>query len=110
MALRSDNKWEKKYHFDELNIGESVEVCGVESNIRSAASMWGTRYGVWLQVTRIDDGYCRVTRLEAPVKYRQKQLTKHEQVCERLDAIANLLRLVLEKLNGQTTNSDHSKD
>lgn len=104
MALLSDNKWEKKYNFDELNVGESVECIGVESNIRSAASMWGTRYGIWLQVNKIDDGVFRITRMAAPLQPRQKRLHRIERIEQRLDAMTNLLRLILEKLNGNNPN------
>lgn len=100
MSLQSDGTWHNKYRFNELEIGESMEVCGIEQNIRSAASAWGTRYGVWLQVSRIDDGYCKVTRISEPIHARKKELTKHEQLCERMDAMAQLLRLILDKLNG----------
>jgi hypothetical protein len=103
MSLQSDGTWHNKYHFQDLEIGESMEVCGIEQNIRSAASMYGTRYGIWLQCSRIDDGYIKVTRIENPIRQRTIRLSKHEQLCERLDAVAQLLRLVLEKLNGHDT-------
>ena len=104
MALRSDNLYEKKYTFDELDIGESMEVTGIEGNIRSAATMWGTRYSIWLQVSKIDDGIMRVTRIEAPLRLKQKKLHRFEQLEQRLDAMASLLRIILEKLNGHDTN------
>ncbi len=101
--LDETGEWHNKYHFQDLEIGESMEVCGVEQNIRSAASMYGTRYGIWLQCSRIDDGYVKVTRIETPLRPRTKTLSRHDRVVERLDAIATLLRLVLEKLNGRDT-------
>ncbi len=98
-ALSDDGTWHNKYHFQDLAIGESMEVCGVEQNIRSAASMYGTRYGIWLQCSRIDDGYVKVTRIETPLRFRKRILSRHDRMLERLDAMAELLRLILEKLN-----------
>lgn len=100
MALKPDGTWHNKYHFQDLEIGESMEVCGIEQNIRSAASEWGTKYGIWLQCSKIDDGYVKVTRISTPLRTRVSPgISKHQQLCERLDAVAKLLRLILEKLN-----------
>lgn len=101
MASLSDNWGTKKYDFNTLAIGESMEVIGNEGNIRSAASNWGTRYGVWLQVQKIDDGVMRVTRYDSPIN--SKRLSQYERMEQRLDAMASLLRLILEKLNGHDT-------
>lgn len=94
---QSNITWGKSYEFNKLEVGESVEVVGIEGNIRSAASNWGTRYGVWLRVEKIDDGVVRVTRYDSPIS--QKKLSQYERLEARLDAVATLLRLVLEKLN-----------
>lgn len=94
-----DGLWEKKYHYEELKIGESIEVTGVEGNIRSAATMWGTRYGIWLQVAKIDDGVMRVTRIEAPLRERKKKITRDALLDAKLDAIVSLQRLILERLD-----------
>jgi len=98
MPLTTDGTWHNKYHFQDLEIGESIEVCGVEQNIRSAASMYGTRYGIWLQCSRIDDGYTKVTRVESPIRPRKRTQSKTDRLVERLDAMASLLRLILERL------------
>jgi hypothetical protein len=100
-SLSVDGTWHNKYHFQDLEIGESMEVCGVEQNIRSAASMYGTRYGVWLQCTKIDDGYTKVTRIESPIRPRKQETSRHDRLVERMDAMAELLRLILKKLNDQ---------
>lgn len=97
--MAADNWGTKKYYFNELEVGESMEVVGIEGNIRTAASNWGTRYGVWLQVEKIDDGVMKVTRIDEPIS--PKRLSQYERLEERMDAMASLLRLVLEKLNGR---------
>jgi hypothetical protein len=68
MAAEKSN--EQRYPFNSLAIGESIVITGVEGNIRSAASMWGRRYGVWLSTERIDDGVVKVTRIPVPVSRR----------------------------------------
>lgn len=95
---RSKDGWTKTYRFDELDIGESVEITGVEGNIRSAASMWGTRYSIWLQVKKIDDGRMMVTRLEAAAPNRRKKpLPLRELLYEMTKLMLEIKRLIEEK-------------
>lgn len=72
MTVGRSSYWETVYPFQGLQIGESVEVTGIEGNVRSAASMWGTRYGIWLQVNKIDDGFMKVTRIAEPKNIKRK--------------------------------------
>ena len=106
MALRFDNTWSTKYPFDGLQIGESVEVVGVEGNIRSSASMWGTRYGIWLQCEKIDDGRIKVTRIDTPVNYKKKK--RIDRLEEKIDMLAGLLLKIHEQLkNGYDQTGPH---
>ena len=97
MSINKSGIFPKKYSYDQLEIGESMEVTGIEGNIRSAASMWGTRFGIWLSVTKIDDGIMKVTRVNLPRLDKHSRMDKLEK---RVDAISDLLRLVLN-LNSQ---------
>jgi len=100
--LQADNRYGKKYYFDHLEIGESMFVAGRASNIATAASTWGTRYGIWLRVKRVEDGAV-VTRLDGPIRRRavetpdRKQLRSVEDSLDELkDAIRALTMLVLQ--------------
>ena len=69
--LTRDGLFKAKYHFKDLTIGESMRVMGKPGNIRSAACMQGTRYGLWLRVRGISANEVEVTRLAAPPSVRR---------------------------------------
>lgn len=98
MGAETSNGWKKVYPFEELEIGESLEVTGIEGNIRSAASMWGTRYGIWLQVTKIDDGVMKVTRFSAPSPTNRKRKKTLKETLEIMtELLLEIKELVKEK-------------
>ncbi len=90
MVLPS-GKFEQKYPFDELEIGESITITGIEGNIRSAASMWGRRYGVWLTTEHVDDGVVKVTRIPVPLERRNFRHME-EIMTSMLSLLADLQR------------------
>lgn len=78
--------------------GESMIIHGDGRLIRTAASMWGTRFGVWFSVNMEDGGY-RITRLDAPPK---KRLTRDLRLEERMDRMEDALRfnsIMLSKIH-----------
>ncbi len=94
-----DGLFVKKYHWEDLAIGESVFEQGNGNSIRSTACMWGTRYGVWLGVNKTDGGFL-VTRYAEPrfPKRRVRPVavkTLEEQLKQHHDALRALTLLVL---------------
>lgn len=92
---RSDNDtpWGSKYDFAELEIGQSKLITGNEGNIRSAASMWGTRYGIWFTVSRVDDGVVKVTRVARAFSPKRDRIeTALRSIAESLIEIKEMLK------------------
>jgi hypothetical protein len=92
-------EWDNKYNFQDLSIGESKEVTGIEGNIRSSATMWGTRYGIWLQCEKIDDGRIKVTRVPEPISWNKKE--RIDKLEHKVDSLAGLMFRVLDELKKQ---------
>lgn len=88
-----------KYHFEELEIGESKTYICEEVNehaLRQAATNWGTRYGFWLSVVKADDGYM-VTRLEGPpTRKKVRNLLLQERMKRMEDGIRFLSVMVVQ--------------
>ncbi len=82
--------FKRKYDFQTLDIGETQFFHGKIERIRSAASMWGTRYGVWLKVTRVPNG-ADVTRVESSFSTQRKV---HVGINERLKRIEDGIRFL----------------
>jgi hypothetical protein len=83
--------WKRKYYFDELEMGESIEIEGKYSTIYHSAYNWGVRYGVHLRVTRTASG-ARITRVDAPTHNRKPKTTATQT--ERLQKLEDALRFV----------------
>lgn len=67
--------FQSRYFFRELAIGEEVVIGperATESQVRTAATQMGTRYGVWLQARKCPEGI-RVTRVESAPAHTKKK-------------------------------------
>lgn len=77
----SDTFFQKKYPFDELTeVGDSMVLPKdqvKEGNLRSAAAMWGTRYGKWLRVAKLADEAFKVTMVADPPRQHKKVRPQH---------------------------------
>ena len=69
----NDLRQHNKYGFQDLAIEESMYVPGDPSNIRSAAAMWGTRYGIWLSTRKADGKGLHVTRIADPPRQPKRK-------------------------------------
>lgn len=91
-----DGFWNKKYHFETLDIGEHLYIEGGRlKNIRTACSDWGRRYGIWLRAT--EEGKTKsnkprflVTRLTCqPVR---KYITREKKFEKQVDEVKQGLK------------------
>ena len=93
-------KFVPKYHFADLDVGESMVVVGNWTNIRSAAAAWGRRYGVWLSTHKIADKEIEVTRLDGPkpIRHGARMRPTHRQRQDQVDAIQGELATIKQSL------------
>lgn len=82
--------YRNKYHFEELTIGESIHIIGKIDAIRSSASMWGSRYGIWLRVKKAPQGGI-VSRVSDPLHVETK---RNLSIAERLSKQEDALRFI----------------
>lgn len=88
-----------KYHFRSLDIGESMELERIDpARVRTAATMYGTRYGVWLLVHKTGTDTATVTRVEAPPVRKKVIGDNHrdEGIRKLHDAVATLTGMFLK--------------
>lgn len=99
MASRSaDGNWNKKYDFETLELGETKFYSGNPKAIRTSASMWGRRYGVFLH-TKVDGNRgCWVTRAEAPRRESSRRQLSIEQRLKRIEDSQRFICVILCKL------------
>lgn len=87
--------WKRKYHFDELDIGEVLFLEGSYKSLYKAAYSWGVRYGIHLKCERTPAG-AKLTRVEAPAHSRPpKQLTQTQRLQKLEDALRFISVLVI---------------
>jgi hypothetical protein len=92
-----------KYQFETLEIGETMFVPGKLTAIRTSASMWGTRYGIWLRVRAVQDG-AMVERVESAPGWQrgthaQKKIRSvMDQLHEQKDALRAISLLLIQVL------------
>lgn len=86
--------FKKKYPFDEIEIDQTIHLRGKLSAIRSAASMWGTRYGVWLTVAKVEGG-AEVTRRATPTKQRSVRVSLDQRLQRIEDGVRFLSVLTI---------------
>ena len=80
-------KYPQKYFFNLLEINESTMTHGTLSAIRTAASAYGRRYGIWLRVDPAPGG-AHVTRMAKPLDKRTRtKLTIEERLTKVEDGV-----------------------
>jgi hypothetical protein len=97
--LKPNGEFKRKYDFYDLDVGESMIITGNEANIRSAASMAGARYGLWLMCEHVDDDAVRVTRIECPRQRKHRGKKRLETVMIDLYHVLNDVKDGLHELN-----------
>lgn len=94
-----------KYNFHLLEIGGEMFVPGKPAQIRTAATMWGTRYGFWLTTRKASpaDNYgptgLWVKRVEDPPRQKKRKRedkTDHQLLKELHDAVRCLTVLICQ--------------
>lgn len=100
MASRSaDGHW-NKYNFQLLSIGETQFTPGNPARIRSAASNWGRRYGIWLKTESVKDG-CNVTRVAEPIRKSSQRKVETEVRLKRIEDGIRFLSVLVVKMKLQ---------
>lgn len=99
LSTVSKNGNVKKYHFDQLEIDDYAIMSGDGPNIRSSASTWGRRYGIWLSVTKHGKKW-KITRLPGPLNFKReaehrRYISLEEAINKQHDALRTLTLLVL---------------
>lgn len=101
--------FKRKYDFAELEVGETKTFLGRLANIRSAASMWGTRYGVWLKVKKAPSG-AEVTRVATSFSPQRTVRVTLDQRLQRIEdgiRFLSLLTIQLKKQIDETITGPH---
>lgn len=92
-----------KYGFKNFHVGETTVFPLVYKNIRSAATMYGTRYGVWFNVEKRPDGFY-VTRIEAPPSNKSKRKEALDIRLKRIEDGVRFCSIILVKLQKEKAN------
>lgn len=95
-----------KYGFEQLQIGESVAIYGKEEAIRTSASEWGRRYGIWLQTRKALDGAIVVQRLEAPTRPTRKRKLSIEERLKQLEDGQRFIAIMVTKIHSLLEKSE----
>ncbi len=71
-----------------------MNVLGQESHLRAAACMMGTRFGIWLSVRKVKQGF-DVTRLDVPPSLGRKRKIAVEDRIKRVEEGVRFLCVLL---------------